>query len=230
MLDAVAGRQRVHAVLDGGAHSGVHRAVAQQLADRTAPERAMYASREQPGAQQVRAFGVAQSLTFRPPRVALSPWRLSARCEAGHGISEQLWLGRVAPCAPGATRALEARWPGATRAQSAAPPTGSLDVLARTSRRRGPRSRRELRVSSPRKSIETLFGPTRHRRYKRFAAVRDGRSGGGEYGGGDGAACGSLWSAARRLFCSGIRGCLVVGRSGRVVDERGRVCARPEET
>ena len=39
----------------------------------------------------------------------------------------------------------------------------------------------------------------------------------------DGAAGGCYRSAALRLFGSGSRGCLAVGRSGRVVDKRGRV-------
>ena len=52
--DAVAGQQRVHAVLDGGADSGQRRAVAKQLAQVTQRGRGDVRLGEQPGAQQMR--------------------------------------------------------------------------------------------------------------------------------------------------------------------------------
>ena len=52
--DALAGQQRVHAVLDRGAHPGQHGAVAQQLAQVAQLGRGDVRLGQQPGAQQVR--------------------------------------------------------------------------------------------------------------------------------------------------------------------------------
>ncbi len=52
--DALAGQQRVHAVLDRGAHPGQHRAVAQQLAQIAQLGRGDVRLGQQPGAQQMR--------------------------------------------------------------------------------------------------------------------------------------------------------------------------------
>lgn len=128
----------------------------------------------------------------------------------------------------GAPPAPEGRRRGYARA-SAAVPTGFLDVWARTS----DGAAQEACTNSVRG-----FAAEAHRDAVRascradtssFAAARDGAEVAANAVAETEALLGHF-GPRLEVFCPGIWGCLVVGRSGSVAGERGRVCARLEET